>query len=75
MVSCFGHVSQVFFNASIIKRPSATHQELRACLGTAAERAGIVHIPAVLVRQDWLPSEWESVIQDFGFVAMVRMTA
>jgi len=75
VVSCIGNVPLIFLNISIVDRPSATPQELRGLLSTAAgHRASCEHPSGVLLREDWLPAGWEAVAKDAGLSAILTMT-
>jgi GNAT superfamily N-acetyltransferase len=75
VATCFGNVPLIFFNASIVVRPAATADELRALLNETARRASACQHPSgVLLREDWLPAGWTDVIKERGLAPMVPMT-
>jgi GNAT superfamily N-acetyltransferase len=76
VVSCFGNVPLFFLNLSIVGRPAANHDELRAFLRTSARRAAACPYPSGLVlRQDWLPAGWEALVEEASLAPMVPMTS
>ncbi len=75
VVSVFGNVPLIFFNVSILGRSVATHNELHAMLNTAAGRAaGCEQSSGVILREDWLPSGWERLIEGAGLAPVISMT-
>jgi hypothetical protein len=75
VASCMANVPLFFLNASILLRPAATIDELQAQLDVAAKlAAGCEHPRGVIVREDWMPSGWESVMQKAGLVPVLPMT-
>ena len=72
VTSCFGNVPLMFLNVSIVDRPAATSDDLRALLNTAAQRSASCEYPSgIILREDWLPSEWEDLIGEAGFAVML----
>ena len=75
VTSCFGNVPLMFLNVSIVDRPAATSDDLRALLHTAAERSASCEYPSgVILREDWLPFQWEDLIAEAGLAVLIPMT-
>lgn len=73
--SCFGNVPLIFFNVSILERPAANADELRALLDVAARRAKRSSFPAALMlREDWAPKGWQDVAASYGLAPMLPLT-
>lgn len=73
VASCYGHVPLMFFNLWIADGPVATPDELRAILKTAAGRP-CEHPTGGVLREDWLPTGWEEVLQERGLAPAMAMT-
>jgi GNAT superfamily N-acetyltransferase len=75
VATCFGNVPLVFLNLSIVDRPAASADDLRALLKTSAGRAGACEHPSgVVLCEDWLPAGWEQVTAEAGLAEMMGMT-
>lgn len=75
-VSCFGNVPLIFLNASVIVRPAESLEEFRKLLQSVIDRAksASTHAAGIVVREDWMPEGWESVVHDLGLVPAIGMT-
>lgn len=75
VATCFGNVPLLFFNLWIQARPTATLDELRMMLATAAKRAAACqHASGGVLREDWMPVGWEELIKEAGLAPMLAMT-
>ena len=73
--SCFGNVPLALLNISIVDRAAESHNDLRDLLHTAATHADACKHPScVLVREDWLPAGWESLLEEFSLTPILPLT-
>lgn len=76
LVSCFCDVPSFFFNVWIPLSPTTTPEALQSVLTAGATRArAAAHPVGGLLREDWLPANWQDLVVQHGFAPAVPMTA
>jgi len=76
LVSCFCDVPSFFFNVWIPLDPATTPETLQAVVAAGAARArAAAHPVGGLLREDWLPANWQELVAQQGYAPAVPMTA
>ena len=74
VTSCFCDVPNLFFNLWIQSTPAIMREKFLAVLATGAERASAsANLVGGIIREDWAPSDWETLIGTKGLTKMVPM--
>ncbi|HRE43945.1 MAG TPA: GNAT family N-acetyltransferase [Terricaulis sp.] len=75
LVSCFCDVPSFFFNVWIPTAPTAAPEAFENVLREGVSRAqSAAHPVGALLREDWLPADWQALAANHGFVPAVPMT-
>jgi len=75
LVSCFCDAPSFFFNVWIPTAPTTTPEAFKSLLAAGAVRAqSAAHMAGGVVREDWLPGDWQSLAAAQGLAPAVPLT-
>lgn len=74
ITSCFCDVPNLFFNLWFQVKPTRNEYEFRKLLKAGKKRMESWHQPVGgILRDDWLPDDWEAIMADEGMTVMMPM--